>query len=230
MQRSRLSGFVGFLVLCLLPFSLGAEEPPANVGGFITELMQLQATKGGLQLGLWLPSDFFAESIYAQGGITRAAAAEQVAILKPYIIVGVASGTNDALGRSTYATEDALRDRTRLINPDGEEIPPLAAVPPRIASTLASFKAAFAASGGAQNENTYFLVFSGTDAHEKMIVDTEKKDRLTILLKKDDAHNEAKFVWLTPFDAITAASPCHQCHEKLSHKWSFCPYCGAKVE
>jgi len=229
MQRS-LRGCLGLLALGLLMLPVHADEAPANVGGFITELMQLKASKDGLQLALWLPSDFFAESVYAQGTLTRPQAAAQVEILNPYLIVGVASSKTDAVGRSTYATEATLRDRTRLLMPDGEELPPLSDIPPRIASTLASFKTAFASSGGAQNENTYFLVFSGTGPDGKLIVDTHKKNKMTVVLKEDaDAGSpEAKFVWFTPFDAITVATPCKKCGEKLSSKWNFCPYCGTR--
>ena len=88
----------------------------------------------------------------------------------------------------------------------------------------------FSAEGDAGSANMHVLVFPANGPDNKPIVEASKKDKLTLVLKADHQFKESTFVWRTPFDATTPAPPCPKCKEPLSAKWTFCPWCGAKVE
>ena len=151
---------------------------------------------------------------------------KEIAFLKPYTTIVVQCSTIRLDGRSVYQNEAAVRARVRLRRKDGTEAAPLTTVPPMVTGTMAMIKSMIASEGDAAGRHTYILIFSANDAKGKPLVDVNKKDKLTVVLKAAGTFKETIFSWRTPFDAIAPAPPCARCKEKVSTKWSFCAWCG----
>jgi hypothetical protein len=120
--------------------------------------------------------------------------------------------------------------RAVLVLPDGSEIKPLTKVPPLVAASMSAMKVMIAAEGDAGGANTHILLFPSKDKKGNKVIDAKSKSKLRLKLKADKVFEETIFTWYTPFDAVTTVPPCHKCKEKISAKWSFCPWCGVKLD
>lgn len=223
------------LPLCYLSFvvsAMGQDGPEKNaevdLGAFVKEIMLMKLAGNHMELAMWFPFDFFVESALAEGGTTRSQAERDVAFLKPYEILIVQRSTDDMFGRSKYADQESVRDRAVLLSRNGSELKPLDDIPPLVNATMVAMKTMISAEGDAGSANMHVLVFPGKDKAGKPLVDTGKRDRLTLVLKGDGNFTETKFTWRTPFDATSKSPPCSKCGEWVSTKWTYCPYCGKK--
>ena len=185
-----------------------AQKPPVDLGGFIKEVMVFKMEEGRSQLVIWLPYDFFAAASMAQSGKTAAAIDEEIGFLKPYITMAVQNSTERPDGGSTYLNESEVRARAVLKLADGSEIRPLTVVPPKVSATLGTLKTLVSAEGDAGSANIHILVFPKDTTRGTPIVDTMKKDALTLVLKSDGKFKETIFNWRTPFDAATKVPDC----------------------
>lgn len=205
------------------------QKPPVDLGGFVKEVMIFKMEDGRSQLVMWLPYDFFAAAAASQSGRTAAEVDAEMGFLKPYITIAVQNSTERPDGGSTYLDESQVRARAVIKLADGAEIRPLTSVPPKVSATLAALKTLISAEGDAGSANMHILVFPRNNARGTPVVDTTKKDSLTLLLKSDGKFKETSFTWRTPFDAATAAPDCPRCKAAMSSKWSYCPYDGQKL-
>ena len=203
--------------------------PAADLGAFVKEIMKLKMVGDRTELAMWFPFEFYVEANLAESGQTRHVAEQELAFLKPYLTVIVQRSVNRADGSSLYSTEQDVRSRAVLVLPDNTEIRPLDKVSPIVAATVAAMKAMMASEGDPGGANLHVLVFPSKDTHGRWVVETDKKSRLKLLLKRDGRFGDSTFTWHTPFDAITSVPPCQKCKEPVSAKWSFCPWCGAKL-
>jgi hypothetical protein len=85
------------------------------------------------------------------------------------------------------------------------------------------------AEGDAGSENMHVLIFPNKGRDGKPLIDETTKSKLELVLKRDGNYRATEFVWNTPFDSMSATPPCGKCGERVSAKWSFCPWCGAKL-
>jgi len=208
---------------------VAAQKSSVDLGGFVKEVMIFKMEDGRSQLVMWLPYDFFAAASMAQTGKTAAAVDEELGFLKPYITMAVQNSTERPDGGSTYLNESEVRARAVLKLADGSEIRPLTVVPPKVSATLSALKTLISAEGDAGSANMHILVFPKDTARGTPIVDTTKKDALTLVLKSDGKFKETSFTWRTPFDAANNVPDCPRCKAAMSSKWSYCPYDGQKL-
>ncbi|MFM9960606.1 MAG: hypothetical protein ACKV2Q_05215 [Planctomycetaceae bacterium] len=218
---------VGFLALN----GHGQDGPPGksqtNVGSFINELMRLEIQKDSQQLAIWMPREFFIAAAH-QEGTSLEQARTDTAFLDAYQIVLVQCGKSDIVGNTKYSSEAEVRDRAVLLQPDGTEIKPLTRIPPLVLAVTTAMKTMMANEGDEGSKNMHVILFPSKSKTGKPIVNVTAQDKLTLRLKAAGTFAETTIVWRTPFDALTANTPCRKCSESLSGKWSYCPYCGNK--
>lgn len=151
--------------------------------------------------------------------------AKEAAFLKPYQAIVVQCSISDELGNEVYASEREIVQRAVLQLANGTEVKPLTKYPPQVKATIEVMKAFMAEDG----DGMYILVFPASTSGGKKIVDTTKKDKLTMVLKASKDFPQAVFTWRTPFDTLQGDQTCATCKEDVSVKWSYCPWCGAKL-
>jgi hypothetical protein len=200
-----------------------------NLGEFIKDIMKLKIDGDITELAMWFPYEFYVESSVAKGGITREEAEKGIDFIKPYQTIIVCCGIDQADGSSQYSSRKEVISRAVLKLKDGREIKPLDNVPPLVSAAVAGMKAMMSQEGDARSANMHILIFPAKTEQEKLIVDTNKKDKLTLVLKDYGKFKETIFTWHTPFDMATSIPPCEKCGEAVSAKWSFCPWCGSKL-
>ena len=206
-----------------------AREPAVDLGSFVKEIMKLKMAGNRIELAMWFPFEFYLEANLAQSVQTRQEVEKGIAFIKPYLTVIVQCSVNQPDGSSLYSSEREVRSRAVLVLPDNTEIRPLDKVSPVVAATVAAMKAMMASEGDPGGANLHVLVFPSKDKNGKWVVETNKKSKLKLLLKGNGKFDDSIFTWHTPFDAITSVPPCQKCKEPVSAKWSFCPWCGAKL-
>lgn len=218
------------LLACLAVPAAGQQAPKpqatADLGNFVKEIMLLDMQGNKSQMVFWFPQEFLLASALAQSKEPRASLEEQLAVIKPYLLLGVQCSADSLDGTPSYQSEKVIRARTVLKSPDGSEIAPLTTVPPFVSIMAEAMQTTMASEG---DKNLYILVFPSKSKDGKPLIVTDHKDKLTVVLKPGGGYPQATFVWHTPFDAVTPMAPCPSCKEMVSAKWSFCPWCGAKL-
>jgi hypothetical protein len=221
--------FAAILTVASIEKQGTSQTPKVNIGEFVKEIMNMKMEGGRAELAMWFPYEFYVESSIAEGGKTREAAEKEMDFIKPYHTIIVLCSIDQPDGSSQYLSEKEAMSRAVLKLRDGKEIQPLDKVPPLVSAAVSAMKAIISSEGDARSANMYILVFPAQTKQGQLIVDTNKKDKLTLVLKDYGKFKETVFVWRTPFDATTSIPPCEKCGEAVSAKWLFCPWCGAKL-
>ena len=207
-----------------------AAKSKTDLGSFVKEIMVLKMEDNQRQLAMWLPFEFFVEATLADSGKKRADVESDLAFLKPYQAVIVQCGTDKTDGTTAYASREEVRSRLVLKLDDGKEILPLEKAPPLVSAAMEAMKKIMNSEGDEGSANMHVFLFPATDADGKAYLDTTKQGKLTLVLKSNWRFKETVIVWHTPFDALTPVAPCRKCHEAVSAKWKYCPWCGEKIE
>ena len=225
-----------FLTLALLvlaatgaPAQQPAPKPAVDLGALTKEVMALQIDGGQQSLVMWTPYEFFLAAGTAGGAMSHEAAERELGFLRSYITMFVMSSFERPDGTEVYATEAETRSRAALRLDDGTEVAPLTVTPPKMSAIITMMKSLMAAQGGADRKNMHVLVFPAVTDRGRTVVDTARKDKLTLALKPAGRFGAASFTWRTPFDAVARVPDCQRCKAGLSAKWSYCPYCGQKL-
>jgi hypothetical protein len=208
----------------------GAAGKRPDPGEFVKEIMALHLEGNQQHMAMWTPYEFFvAAGMSANDKLTAEAYEKEMGFLRSYITIFVMSSDEQPDGKDVYATEAETRRRAVLRLADGTEVGPLTNVPPKLSFVLGTMKSMIAAQGGADRESMHILAFPVTTAAGKTVVDSSRKDSLTLVLKAEGRFRENAFTWRTPFDATTNTPPCPKCKAAMSSKWSYCPYDGQKL-
>lgn len=215
--------------LCARAQQAAPKQGAVDLGAFTKEIMALRFDGQQQQLVMWTPYEFFLAAGMADGTTPKESVERELGFLKSFITVFIMSSSDRPDGTSLYATEAETVARAAIRLDDGTEVRPLAVTPPKVTAVVSAMKAFMAAQGGTDRENMHVLVFPATTDKGRTVVDTTRKDKLTLTLKPSPKFAEATFTWRTPFDAMTSVPDCPRCKAGLSAKWSYCPYCGQKI-
>ncbi len=225
---------IGFLSDCDVPThrrgerAFGAGRPKSNIGAFATEVIRLQVQNKQMDMSMWFPTEFFVEAGLSQGTVTREALEKELGYVRKYAIVAAQRQDVAADGTVTFSSEQDVREAARLVLPDGTELKPTETIPPKVQQLAAAMKNGMAHSAGAgATEHLILVIFS---LPENTTIDVESKTKLTLKLKSVGDFKASEATWHMPFDALTPPHACPNCHEMVSQKWSFCPFCGQKSE
>lgn len=222
------------ILLWPLPPAVPAQEPTpkqnVDIGSFVKEIMIVRIEGKKQVLALWFPVEFFlATAIESDPRQTRASAEREMGFLKPYVTIAVQVNRELPDSTEVYQTEKEVRARAVLKLDNGTEVRPLETMPQMMTAALGAMKAIMSSQGGEDRANTHFLIFPNQTSSGKPLIDENKKDKLTLVLKADSNFREMSFVWRTPFDAVTSIPDCPRCKAGVSAKWTYCPFCGQKL-
>ncbi|HEX2951600.1 MAG TPA: zinc ribbon domain-containing protein [Armatimonadota bacterium] len=179
------------------------------------------------QLALWMPYEFFLQSALAEPGTKREDIEKSIALLRPYQLMLVEckfKGPTDI----TVQSEEGIRKRASLTLTDGHTILPLHTVPESITTAIKEIKAMMVPITGGNEDDIHILIFP-TMQNGETLVNSTRKQTVTLNLTADAQFAAVSFTWRTPFDALTPLSYCPKCHEHVSAKWHYCPWCGLKL-
>ncbi len=198
-----------------------------DMGQFIKEIMIINIDDGQMNSAIWLPFEFNVHA-NASNGKSIAEAEKELAFLKSYLIFMVQSSRERTDGSLRYASAEETKDRAVLLCRDGTTVNPIKIVPAQLAARLEKIKSVMANS--AQNaKNMHILVFPSKNKNGRTVVNAAGRDKLQLTLKGRGVFDRAEFIWRTPFEAVFDGGFCAKCNEKVKAKWSYCPWCGAKL-
>ena len=200
-----------------------------DLGAFIKEIVSIKVSGNQTQSAIWLPLEFYIEANQISQQKNSARIEKELAPLKPYLIFMVQCSIENPDSPVVYESLDQLRRRAILKNKDGSEIKPLLDFPQQLSARLNAIKSLMSQGSAQSAANMHILVFPSKNADGDLIVDTNKRDKLTLVLNEEGLFNKAVFIWRTPFDALTKNINCSHCGESLSAKWHYCPWCGQKL-
>lgn len=210
---------------CSFLFAQPTQQPATQVdlGSFTKEIMLFNFEADRTDLALWFPFEFFVHANMSTNNGSRANVEKEISFLRNYHTIIVQRGVDQEDGTEVQATAAEVRGVLKM--EDGEEIAPLTKIPPLVMATVEAMKILMASDGG--TDKMHILVFPTTTPAGKLLCDTTKRGKLTLVLKAQGPYKERTFTWHTPFDAVMPVPPCAKCKETISAKWAFCPWCGA---
>ena len=212
-----------FAAFFLILLSLGwTTRRNVSLRDFLKELAVTNIKDNQTQSAIWLPFEF---NVNAIGG--NAKTQTDISSLKSYLIFMVQCSIDNS-GRRTYASWSQVQNRAFLKGISLAQLKPLVLVPVELSAKLETLKTAVA-DNGSSVADSHILVFDINDPNGKALVDTAKRDKLTLVLESSGSFSKAEFTWHTPFDAVTDAGNCPDCGEKIKAKWHYCPWCGNKL-
>jgi hypothetical protein len=200
-----------------------------DLGAFIKEIVSIKVSGNQTQSAIWLPLEFYIEVNQRIQEKNSAQIEKELAPLKPYLIFMVQCSMENPDLPAVYESLNQLYTRATLKDKKGSEIKPLLDIPQELSARLNAIKSLMSQDSAGSAANMHILVFPSKNADGNPIVNTNKRDKLTLVLNKKGLFNKAVFIWRTPFDALTENITCLNCGESLSAKWHYCPWCGQKL-
>ena len=211
-----------FAAFFLILLSLGWKTRyNVNLTEFLKELTIVNVKDNQTQTAVWLPFEFNVNAIGDNVGT------QMDSSLKSYLIFMV-NCSIDRAGRQSFASWSQIQNKAFLKGVSLARLKPLTLVPVELGRELEAIKTAIAENGGSVADS-HILVFDINDPNGKALVDTIKRNKLTLILEPSGSFGKAEFTWHTPFDAVTDAGNCSKCGEKIKAMWYYCPWCGNKL-
>ncbi len=239
LYASRAALIVSFLVVvtggradaqATKPAAPPPSRPKTDMGKMVKEIMAIESDDEHQCLGLWIPFEMFVKIAIEQNGRDEADAVAEFGLLRNYIVMITGDIYVRDGGARRYAGRRDLEERASLKLASGAEFPMARRVPAQITEMSEAMKAVFGDMLGEFGHNVHVLIFDATAKDGKTKLDSTKKNTLTLAYKGRFPFKASRLEWKTPFDAIHPIPPCKRCSETLSVKWTFCPWCGAKIE
>ncbi len=172
---------------------------------------------------MWMPTEF-PQIGAAKQGATAEMLGQIEQVLRPYLILFVASGTSGPFGAITPLPVAEIREMIQLVDSDGTRYRPINdedmnADAKKFARSLGPALSANFPEGQEGN----VIVFPGTTEKGELIADSTKEGSFSIRL----AENE--FTWRLPLGALVPSKLCPIDGEELSGSWKFCPWHGSRL-
>jgi len=199
-----------------------------DLGVFIKEIVSIKVSANLAQSAIWLPFEFYIESNRIQGKSTEQIERE-LAPLKPYLVFMVQCSAENPDASLTYESIQQLHARAILKAKNGSETKPLTKIPKLLSVRLKAIKSLMSQDSPQSAANMHILVFPLKNTAGAAIVNTNTRDKLTLVLNAGALFEKAVFTWRTPFDALTQEVICPRCRENASAKWHYCPWCGNRL-
>lgn len=198
---------------------------PARAG--MNELMretQRTMQKGDqLSMVMWMPIQFWEESLKANPAIPAEARDQMLAMLSDYTVLGVMraktgmGGISDAQSKAEMLKNLKLESGGKLIEPLGPE-----AVNPGAQLLLGQIKPAIAAMAGPVGKNIEFVVFPAK-ADGKLQIDAGSEGRLRVTFYDEVID------WRLPLGSLLPVRKDAKTGEEFPGNYSFNPFTGERL-
>jgi len=173
----------------------------------------------------WMPEEFWAVSFAPDETMSAAETEEFLAVLRPYVVVGVLDGTLGAFGGANFVDRSELYKQVALIDGDGKRHKPYPA--DELSSDVRNFSAMMrpmlANIVGPMGENMEFMFFPAKTENGKTIAAASGSGTFAIEVGGE------LFSWKLPLGSVLVPRTCPEDGEKLSGAWSYCPWHGTKL-
>jgi hypothetical protein len=208
----------------------GKARPKADPNNLLKEAMSLKLEEHQQAVAIWIPFEVFLELTLAPDASNREAMEEEIGYLKKYQILVLGISYEDSDGTRVYASKKDLEGRGTLKLATGEEFAIADKVPTEVTNLAEAFKQTMRANQGEMGKHLEVLIYSATAKDGKTVLKPAMKNMVIYTLKEGNGFKRTRLEWRTPFDALNPVPPCPRCNEPLSGKWTFCPWCGAKID
>src|SRR5947209_39822 len=95
-----------------------------NINAFVAELLKDQARDGQTDVAMWLPTELFVEMRAVKGRQSREEIENELAVLKPYVILLVQRQVEKPDGSASTADEQEIRKHAEVMLPGGKKVKP----------------------------------------------------------------------------------------------------------
>jgi len=174
----------------------------------------------------WIPEEYWAASFAQTPGMTPTQVEEFLKVIRPYTMLAVADGTMGTFGGVTYRSEDWIRANTRLIDSRAKSYSPRSSddVDADTKNMLQMIKPILVNMLGPMGQNLHFLLFPAKTEAGARIAPAKEKMQFKVKL------GDKEFNWRLPLDALVPAKVCGQCGQECKGSWSFCAWCGKRLD
>ena len=218
---------ISLLAVLCLGLTIHAQETTSvdqNLGEMLPDMMRVVQDKDHQILMMWFPEEYWVASM--QKAKTSPAQQEQLlAILHPYVLVGVVDGMVGPLGGFSAHEEPETRAQIAFVGVNGKQYKPLEEemVPPDLRNLVEMMKPVMAGVAGPMGRAMRFYVFNARGEDGKLLAAAKAKGKMAILL-----HGQT-IEYRLPLDSVLPPRKCGACGERGKGSWEYCPWCGTKL-
>lgn len=213
------------IIPALLASLLLSPVVPAHAGvaEILRDAQRTTQAEGNLTMVMWMPQQFWEESMKSNPALTAEGRAQVLAPLADYALFGVMRAKVGAAGISDVQPKAELVKNLKL-EVNGKLVQPLApeAIAPGAQMLLSSIKPAMAAMGGAAMQGMEFVVFPAK-ADGKPLIDALQAGTLQVSLY------DQVYRWRTPLGSLLPVKLDAKTGEEFPGNYSFNPYTGEKL-
>lgn len=221
-----------FLVMALLGFlpSAWAQgeklEKKTDIMEIVAATYKVSNEAGELNMIWWMPEEFWKASAESDSKAAPADVETLLKVVRPYVIIGVASGKKGSFGALTYRGEAEIRAIIHVKDSDGGISDPLPEdkVDASVPALLGLMKPMIARMTGPLGENFHFYIFPGHRQDGTRVCNPLVEGSCEVDL------GEQIFKWRLPIGSFLPKQKCPHCGEILSGAYKYCPYDGTKLE
>lgn len=203
-----------------------AATAQVDLAALSQETQRVAHGPNSVTMAWWMPEEFWAATFAASPSASGAQTEGTMKAIRRYTVVAVVGGTTGTSGAMSYRSGDELREITRLTDAWGKTYPPLdeKAIDPEMKSMIEALMPSIGNSLGPLGQNLHFLLFPARNEDGDRIADARAKGRFSVKVGKTELK------WRLPVDALLPAKNCGECKQACKGSWSFCPWCGTKLE
>jgi hypothetical protein len=213
------------LIGILLALQLFAPLSPASAGvaEILRDTQRTTQANGDITLVMWMPQQFWEESMKSNPALTAEGRAQVLAPLADYALFGVMRAKIGAAGIADVQPKAELLKNLK-IEVNGKAVQPLApdAIAPGAQMLLSSLKPAMAAMGGPAMQGMEFIVFPAK-ADGKPLIDALQPGTLQV------SFYDQTYRWRTPLGSLLPAKVDAKTGEEFPGNYSFNPFTGEKL-
>jgi hypothetical protein len=208
------------LVLMLLA---PASPVTAGVAEILRETQRTTQANGEITMVMWMPQQFWEESMKGNPALTAEGRAQVLAPLADYALFGVMRAKVGAAGLTDIQPKAELVKNLK-VEVNGKAVQPLApeSIAPGAQMLLSTMKPAMTSMGGPAMAGLEFVVFPAK-ADGKPLIDAMQAGTLQVWLY------DQTYRWRTPLGSLLPAKVDAKTGEEFPGNYSFNPFTGEKL-
>ena len=220
-----LLGFALIAVLAAMPSAGAGLDYEIDVNALLHDTQKQTADPDRLTLVWWLPEEFWGWSLTQEGSLSEEGIEEILAVLRPYVLLGVVDGQIGPLGGTTFVDSAKLRASVFFVDGSGERHAPLGndAISADAHNLVSMLEPVLANMIGSVGENFLFLFFPAERADGARMADATNEGAFSVVV------GETTFDWTTPLGSVLRPKICPVDKAQMSGAWSYCPWHGKKL-
>lgn len=219
--RSRWLEHSAFAIALLVTVAatVSGQEHVVNMTDLIADTQKETPDPDRVTTVWWLPEEYWSISM------GEADAEDALAVLRPYVVIGVIDGPIGPFGGIDFSSREELVGAVRLEDGDGAVHAPLdpGTIDPDVRSLLSMMTPYLSSILGQMGQNLHFFVFDGQKGGSPLL-NAREEGSFAVLVR------EERFEWRLPLGSLLPPKYCPVDGEKLSGAWNYCPWHGAELK